>query len=145
MAAACCAAENGLRVIILDNNRVLGGQIWRGHGAWLDQSAHDPVPDAMQWIARVHHAGVSIIAGAQVFNAHPARDTTDMAGVQAETAAGMCMVKCRNLILATGARERFLPFPGWTLPGVYGAGGLQALRAFALHQSAVACGAAGSG
>jgi NADPH-dependent 2,4-dienoyl-CoA reductase/sulfur reductase-like enzyme len=32
-----------------------------------------------------------------------------------------------NLILATGARERFLPFPGWTLPGVMGAGGLQAL------------------
>lgn len=31
------------------------------------------------------------------------------------------------LILATGARERFLPFPGWTLPGVTGAGGLQAL------------------
>ncbi len=26
-----------------------------------------------------------------------------------------------------GARERFLPFPGWTLPGVFGAGGLQAL------------------
>ena len=32
-----------------------------------------------------------------------------------------------KLILATGARERFLPFPGWTLPGVFGAGGLQAL------------------
>jgi NADPH-dependent 2,4-dienoyl-CoA reductase/sulfur reductase-like enzyme len=31
------------------------------------------------------------------------------------------------LVLATGARERFLPFPGWTLPGVFGAGGLQAL------------------
>ncbi len=30
-------------------------------------------------------------------------------------------------MLATGARERFLPFPGWTLPGVFGAGGLQAL------------------
>jgi NADPH-dependent 2,4-dienoyl-CoA reductase/sulfur reductase-like enzyme len=33
----------------------------------------------------------------------------------------------RNLILATGARERFLPFPGWTLPNVMGAGGLQAI------------------
>jgi NADPH-dependent 2,4-dienoyl-CoA reductase/sulfur reductase-like enzyme len=32
-----------------------------------------------------------------------------------------------RLILATGARERFLPFPGWTLPGVMGAGGLQAM------------------
>jgi NADPH-dependent 2,4-dienoyl-CoA reductase/sulfur reductase-like enzyme len=32
-----------------------------------------------------------------------------------------------KLILAIGARERFLPFPGWTLPNVMGAGGLQAL------------------
>jgi NADPH-dependent 2,4-dienoyl-CoA reductase/sulfur reductase-like enzyme len=32
-----------------------------------------------------------------------------------------------SIVLATGARERFLPFPGWTLPNVVGAGGLQAL------------------
>lgn len=32
-----------------------------------------------------------------------------------------------KLILAVGARELFLPFPGWTLPGVMGAGGLQAM------------------
>jgi NADPH-dependent 2,4-dienoyl-CoA reductase/sulfur reductase-like enzyme len=32
-----------------------------------------------------------------------------------------------KLILCTGARELLLPFPGWTLPGVTGAGGLQAL------------------
>jgi NADPH-dependent 2,4-dienoyl-CoA reductase/sulfur reductase-like enzyme len=36
-------------------------------------------------------------------------------------------VKYQKLILATGARELFLPFPGWTLPNVLGAGGLQAL------------------
>jgi NADPH-dependent 2,4-dienoyl-CoA reductase/sulfur reductase-like enzyme len=33
----------------------------------------------------------------------------------------------KKLILCTGARELLLPFPGWTLPGVTGAGGLQAL------------------
>src|SRR3546814_5819669 len=32
-----------------------------------------------------------------------------------------------RLIIACGAREHLLPFPGWTLPGVTGAGGLQAL------------------
>jgi NADPH-dependent 2,4-dienoyl-CoA reductase/sulfur reductase-like enzyme len=32
-----------------------------------------------------------------------------------------------SLVLATGARERFLPFPGWILPNVMGAGGLQAM------------------
>ena len=38
----------------------------------------------------------------------------------------MC-VSYERLILATGARERLLPFAGWTLPGVTGAGALQAL------------------
>ncbi len=36
-------------------------------------------------------------------------------------------MKFDRLILATGARELFLPFPGWTLPGIIGPGGLQSL------------------
>jgi NADPH-dependent 2,4-dienoyl-CoA reductase/sulfur reductase-like enzyme len=36
-------------------------------------------------------------------------------------------VRFGRLVLATGARELFLPFPGWTLPGVVGVGGAQAL------------------
>jgi NADPH-dependent 2,4-dienoyl-CoA reductase/sulfur reductase-like enzyme len=36
-------------------------------------------------------------------------------------------LRYQRLVLATGARELFLPFPGWCLPGVMGAGGLQAL------------------
>lgn len=36
-------------------------------------------------------------------------------------------IRFKRLVLATGARELFLPFPGWTLPGVLGAGGLQLL------------------
>jgi NADPH-dependent 2,4-dienoyl-CoA reductase/sulfur reductase-like enzyme len=39
----------------------------------------------------------------------------------------VCELSFESLVLATGARERFLPFPGWTLPNVMGAGGLQAL------------------
>src|SRR5229473_2118308 len=31
----------------------------------------------------------------------------------------------RDLILATGARDRVIPFPGWTLPGIYTLGGAQ--------------------
>jgi NADPH-dependent 2,4-dienoyl-CoA reductase/sulfur reductase-like enzyme len=45
----------------------------------------------------------------------------------AAASTGACEIAYEKLIVATGARERFLPFPGWTLPGVYGAGGLQAL------------------
>jgi D-hydroxyproline dehydrogenase subunit alpha len=34
---------------------------------------------------------------------------------------------CATLILATGGYDRPIPFPGWTLPGVMTAGGIQAL------------------
>jgi NADPH-dependent 2,4-dienoyl-CoA reductase/sulfur reductase-like enzyme len=47
--------------------------------------------------------------------------------LRAETADGICDLSYHKLVLATGARERFLPFPGWTLPNVMGAGGLQAM------------------
>ncbi len=37
------------------------------------------------------------------------------------------LVKPKNLLIATGAREKMLVFPGNTLPGVYGAGAFQTL------------------
>lgn len=40
---------------------------------------------------------------------------------------GFSIVKPRSLLVATGAREKSLPFPGCTLPGVYGAGAFQTL------------------
>ena len=45
----------------------------------------------------------------------------------AEDSTVFCELRYEKLVLATGARERFLPFPGWTLPNVMGAGGLQAM------------------
>ncbi len=65
-----------------------------------------------------------LFAGRQVVDATAAPGT-----LQAWVAAEQRVESFRfeSLIIATGARERFLPFPGWTLPGVFGAGGLQAL------------------
>src|SRR5207247_5147995 len=46
----------------------------------------------------------------------------------AETVLGEPVrVDARRLVLATGARELFVPFPGWTLPNVMGVGAGQAL------------------
>jgi NADPH-dependent 2,4-dienoyl-CoA reductase/sulfur reductase-like enzyme len=63
----------------------------------------------------------------------------------AETGRGVVELGFNNLILATGARERFLPFPGWTLPNVMGAGGLQALVKTGLKISGKKIAIAGSG
>jgi NADPH-dependent 2,4-dienoyl-CoA reductase/sulfur reductase-like enzyme len=63
----------------------------------------------------------------------------------AEDAQGPLILAYDRLILAPGARERFLPFPGWTLPNVLGAGGLQALVKSGLEIAGKTVVVAGSG
>lgn len=115
LAAASCAAQGGARVSIVDDNPHLGGQIWRG------EHQHPSNTAATEWLRRVRGAKVNFIAGARVF-AQPEKRM-----LLAETFDGVLELRYQRLILALGARERFLPFPGWTLPNVMGAGGLQAL------------------
>jgi D-hydroxyproline dehydrogenase subunit alpha len=116
IAAAVCAAETGARAGIVDENAALGGQIWRGEFAGDEYSA-----EASKWNLRLKTAGVTTLCGNRVFH-------QPQAGVLlAEGPDEVCELSYRNLVLATGARERFLPFPGWTLPNVVGAGGLQSL------------------
>lgn len=115
LAAACRAAESGLRVVVVDDNPAAGGQIWRGE---QDKPASN---DARAWFERIRSVEIEFISGARVFQSGAGKT------LLAETLNGVAELSYANLVLATGARERFLPFPGWTLPNVMGAGGLQAL------------------
>src|SRR5579863_3683029 len=120
MAAAVCAAECGVRVGIVDDNPSLGGQIWRGVSE-SGESENRPTGEPAHWLRRMRAVGVTTLCGLRAFH-------SPEAGVLlAESRDDLFELRYRNLILATGARERFLPFPGWTLPNVMGAGGLQAM------------------
>lgn len=115
IAAACCATQGGVRVGLVDNNARPGGQIWRG------EAQNSDVVDAASWLRKLASSRAEILAPMEVF-AQPE------AGKLATTSSdGVCELSYKRLILCTGARERFLPFPGWTLPNVMGAGGLQAV------------------
>ncbi|HET7288565.1 MAG TPA: FAD/NAD(P)-binding oxidoreductase, partial [Pyrinomonadaceae bacterium] len=115
MAAAYRAAQAGLSVIVVDDNPVAGGQIWRG------ERQKPTSPEAQAWFEKIRSVDIGFINGARVFQ-QPRAGT-----LLAETSEGVRELNYDSLVLATGARERFLPFPGWTLPNVMGAGGLQAL------------------
>ncbi len=120
IAAAVTASDCGLRVGLVDDNPAAGGQIWRS-GARLPGSAQ-------QWMGRLSDCGTVRLQGWRIFDcpeqgvAHAER--VSGAGAQDDTVAEL---RYDKLILATGARERFLPFPGWTLANVMGAGGLDAM------------------
>lgn len=114
LAAATRAAECGVRVAIVDDNFKLGGQIWRS-GADGENSGASP------WLERLRQSNVTVLNGLRVFQ------QVETGVLLAEGMNSIHELHYNKLVVATGARERFLPFPGWTLPNVFGAGGLQAL------------------
>jgi len=113
IAAAVSAAAAGQRVGLVDDNPAPGGQIWRS-------GASQPAA-ARSLLAKLDAAPVQRLQGWRVF------DSAEHDVLRAECENECADLFYRKLILATGARERFLPFPGWTLPYVMGAGGLDAM------------------
>ena len=120
IAAATVAAEAGRRVCLLDDNVLNGGQIWRG---FRKETARDNPhgKSFLHWTQRLQRTDC------EVWNGWQAIDAPSPGVLRIEREDETSDIQFDNLILATGARERFLPFPGWTLPGVMGVGGLQAL------------------
>jgi D-hydroxyproline dehydrogenase subunit alpha len=132
IAAAIAAAETGKTPLVVDDNYSPGGQIWRS-------GVKHPPAKAMRLLKRLANTRTTIISGARVTHQpEPGR-------LIAETRDGLAEIEYGKLILATGARELFLPFPGWTLPNVLGAGGLQALVKSGLPMSGKKVVVAGSG
>jgi NADPH-dependent 2,4-dienoyl-CoA reductase/sulfur reductase-like enzyme len=114
LAAATAASESGLHVCLVDDNPSAGGQIWR------TRAGDDPARSARRWLRGIDTAKVEQRFGWRA-SLSPAPGVLRM-----EQSGRFADLEFGGLVLATGARELFLPFPGWTLPGVYGAGGLQA-------------------
>ncbi len=132
LAAAARAAECSLRVAIVDDNFSLGGQIWR-------RATAGPIPEAVRWTERLRAAKVTELCGLRVFH------QPHVGVLLAEGVDDVPELRYDKLIMATGARERFLPFPGWTLPNVMGAGGLQAMvkSGLPIHRKRVVVAGAG--
>ncbi|HEY8310720.1 MAG TPA: FAD-dependent oxidoreductase, partial [Gemmatimonadaceae bacterium] len=118
IAAATCAAERGLRVIIVDRGMQNGGQIWRHvNGARVPRVARS-------WLDRLDRSGARIVNETSIVDVTMSAGRFNLIG---EWRGHAVRFRASNLVLATGARELFIPFEGWTLQGVMGIGGAQAL------------------
>lgn len=136
LAAAVAAAERGARVVVLDAAAQPGGQFWRhrpelvepnpdgrGHHGWktyLDlRSRFDAVissgvlhylPNTHVWMIEREDAGRFVLR------------LTPGTGINLDIPT----VRAEKVVSCAGGYDRQLPLPGWELPGVMAAGGIQA-------------------
>ncbi len=114
LAAAQAAVGSGLSIALVDDNPLPGGQIWRnGPGFPSEAQARSQI--------LVQQPNLRLYTGTRCVAVHGPLQ------LLLENAQGAWVQTYQKLIVCSGARELLLPFPGWTLPGITGAGGLQAL------------------
>ena len=124
MAAAAAIAEAGLDVVLVDERPKLGGQFYKqpAHPGSTDGRGLDrQYRTGRALIARVERSGCRILSQTQVWALFGPGEIAAL-GPDASW-----LLRPRRLLLATGAYERGVPFPGWTLPGVMTTGAAQTL------------------
>lgn len=124
LAAAATIAESGADVVVIDERASAGGQFYKqpAAGRHLDLGRLDlQFRAGRDLIDRVNAAGVRMICGTVVWAAFsPSFLVAHGGGVSWN-------LRPRRLVIATGAQERPVPIPGWTLPGVMMTGAAQTL------------------
>lgn len=124
LAAAAAAAEAGADVLLVDERGALGGQYYKQPATTFAVDPNrldDQYRAGRALVARVHAAGVRVLTSTRIWGAADAHE------LYATGADRRWVLRPRRVVLATGAYERAVPFPGWTLPGVLTTGAGQSL------------------
>jgi NADPH-dependent 2,4-dienoyl-CoA reductase/sulfur reductase-like enzyme len=121
-AAAGVLGRHGVRVLILDDNLRLGGQYLRGGrqagAGWTELLKHR----GHRLIDALRQSSVDVRTRVEVLGIEPGYELLAVDGN-----GELFTVRAGTVLLSTGARERFIPFQGWTLPGVMATGAAQIL------------------
>jgi NADPH-dependent 2,4-dienoyl-CoA reductase/sulfur reductase-like enzyme len=127
LSAAIAAARAGARVLVIDENLLAGGQIYRQLPR--DFKANDATVlgtdyvDGKSLLGQVGELSdaIEIWNDALVWSVFESNQLAVARGDE------LVLLDAGAIIVATGAYERPVPVPGWTLPGVMTAGGAQVL------------------
>ncbi|MDV9173584.1 FAD-dependent oxidoreductase, partial [Streptomyces sp. W16] len=143
LAAALTAADQGVRVTLLDSGAQAGGQFYRqpgvGLGARRPHALHhawgtwEKLRDRLA--AHIEAGRITYLTDRHVWFVERHLDEAEARGEEGFTVHALLgpeqvqpeAVTADAVLLATGGYEKVLPFPGWTLPGVVTAGGAQAM------------------
>ncbi len=124
LSAGAMLAEMGLDVLVLDEQQTPGGQIYRNVENAPEKRIDYFGPDysnGLDLVKRFRNSNAAYESGATVWQA-------EHDGVVCYSKDGASKsIRANYIVVATGAMERPVPMPGWTLPGVMGAGAANAL------------------
>lgn len=126
LAAADILSRHGLQILVIDDNAHIGGQLLRKLPHTLSRDKKFE-PDRFKrqgarLTAPLQKGKVKVFNGAQVLGIYP-----ELILLVEDSSGHVAEYRSDAIILATGARERQLPFKGWTLPGVMSTGAAQVL------------------
>nr|WP_325051719.1 FAD-dependent oxidoreductase [Sinorhizobium meliloti] len=125
LSAARTAAEAGLKVALIDDQPRIGGQYFRHAGVKRIGGLLAPQFRRARYIdtslSTLSRCGVKVLSEATVLDISADRTLT------VAFRGSIAQLQGENVVIAAGARERIIPFPGWTTPGVIGAGAAQNL------------------
>ena len=125
LCAALQAASAGAHTILIDENALPGGQLFKQIHKFFGSRDHKAGTRGFtigtELLEQVKEAGVEVWLDSLVY------------GIQKDKSLGVVqngkqiVVNAKKVILAAGAKENYLAFPGSTLPGVMGAGAAQTM------------------
>jgi len=125
LAGSIEAAIAGAEVTLIDENRRPGGQLFKQIHKFFGSSQHKAgirgFDIGMRLLEQTKELGVDILLDSVVFGIF--NDKT--VGIIKNGKTGI--IQGKKILLATGAIENSVVFPGWTLPGVMGAGAAQTM------------------
>jgi len=125
LAAAIEAAKAGTKVTLIDENSKPGGQLFKQIHKFFGSQAHGAgirgIRIGKDLCSEAEKLGVELLLNTTVYGLFPDKVLGLTNGASSEE------LKAERIIIATGATENALAFPGWTLPGVMTAGAAQTM------------------
>ena len=124
LATAATAAQAGIECLLIDEQASPGGQVYRSVQTVPEQRAELLGPDyqcGRELVENFNASDAKYLPGTAVWNLTGQREI----GILRDEHASL--MRAERVIISSGAMERPVPFPGWTLPGVMNAGAGQIL------------------
>lgn len=127
LSAAVEAGRAGVKTLVIDENQAPGGQLFKQIHKFFGSKEHwagtRGIDIGKNLLEETEKAGVKVMLDTVAWGIFEEEGKV----LAIKNKDGVRRVRAKKILLATGASENVLTFPGWTLPGVLGAGAAQTL------------------